>query len=360
LGAYQLLFLERVPEYAAVHQSVELVKPLGRETAGLVNAILRALLRRRSHLPEPDAADPVRYHAIVQSYPEWLVRRWFARFGPQEAVQLLQVQNRRPKTTLRVNRQRIQPAELLQWLGSHGVVATPSPYVPHCIVAEQLPYELLQALLQHGWASVQDVSAVLVVELAAVQPGHHIVDLCGAPGGKACAMAERLQGSGHITVVDIHPNRLRLVAREAQRLGVASVLSLRAADARTVRCEPADVVVLDAPCSGLGTLAKKPDIKWRRRERDIYELASLQRQLLENAARLVRPGGVLIYSTCTTEPEENDAVVNDFLQQHPEFQLEPADQRLPAVVCREGFLQTLPHRHQDCDGAFAARLRRMA
>ncbi|MCS7177261.1 MAG: 16S rRNA (cytosine(967)-C(5))-methyltransferase RsmB [Candidatus Kapabacteria bacterium] len=359
LGAYQLLFLSRVPAYAALHQAVELVKPLCPKAAGLVNAILRALLRHRERLPEPDREDKVRYYATVASYPTWIVRRWLERLGEEEAVQLLQAQNRRPQVALRVNQQRIRPEELVEWLRCRGVETSVSEYTQRCILAEHLPHELLREVLQHGWASVQDVSAALVVELAAVRPGMQIVDLCAAPGGKACAMAEQLEGRGHIAAVDVHPNRLRLVEREANRLGVASVMSFHAADARSFRWKAADLVLADVPCSGLGTIAKKPDIKWHRREADIPALVRLQRSILENAARLVRPGGVLLYSTCTTEPEENEGVVQDFLRRHPEFVLEHAEQWIPAAVCQDGFLKVLPHRHPGCDGAFAARMRRV-
>ncbi len=358
LGAYQLLYLERVPAYAAVHQMVELVKPYGKAAAGLVNALLRTLQRHREALPEPAAEDVVRYLSLVHSYPEWIVRRWVERFGVEEAVQLLQVQNRRPRLSFRVNLQRVQPEEVLRWLQERGRQAWHSPYTARSVIVENLPYEELQELLGRGWVSVHDVSALLVVELAAVAPGMQVLDLCGAPGGKACAMAEQLGREGHITVVDVHPGRLKVAEREAQRLGVAACMSFVVSDARSLRHDPVDVVLLDAPCSGLGTIAKKPDIKWRRRESDLRALSQLQRELLEHAAELVRPGGVLVYSTCTTEPEENEEVVSQFLQRHAEFVLEPAELWLPASVCREGYLQTLPHRHQECDGAFAARLRR--
>lgn len=358
LGAYQLLFLERIPEHAAVHQTVELVKPLGQRMAGLVNAILRGLIRRRDALPEPPAEDPVTALAVLYSYPEWIVRRWVERFGREQAERLLEAQNRRPVLSLRVNPRRATPEQLLEWLSHHGVAAGVSPYVPTCVVVERLPQELLVEVLQRGWASVQDVSAALVVELATVEPAMRVIDLCGAPGGKACAIAERLGARGHVVVVDIHPNRLRLVEREACRLGVAERMYFHAADARSFRAEAADLVLVDAPCSGLGTIAKKPDIKWRRRKEDIPQLARLQRQILQNAARLVRPGGVLLYSTCTIEPEENEECIADFLKHHPDFELEPAEHYLPAAVCREGFLQTLPHCHAQSDGAFAARLRR--
>ncbi|MDW7996244.1 MAG: methyltransferase domain-containing protein [Bacteroidota bacterium] len=240
----------------------------------------------------------------------------------------------------------MRPETLLRWLQERSVKAVQSLYVPTCVQVERLPYPLLREVLENGWASIQDVSSVLVVELAAAQPGMQIIDLCGAPGGKACAVAERLHGQGQIAVVDIHPRRLQLAEREAQRLGVATLMSFHVADARRFRYELADIVLLDAPCSGLGTIAKKPDIKWRRRKEDIAPLVQLQRDILHNAAQLVRPGGVLLYSTCTIEPEENQEVVWDFLQRHPEFVLEEADRWLPAVVCCDGFLQTLPHRHE--------------
>jgi len=358
LGAYQLLYLDRIPEYAVIHQAVELVKSHGKATAGLVNAILRALQRHRGALPEPTLEDTVRYLSLAHSYPEWIVRRWVARFGPEETVKLLQVQNRRPRLSLRVNQRRMGVEEFLVWLQERGSTAWMSPYVPQAVVVERLAHEVLEEVINQGWASVQDVSSLLVVQLADPQPTMQVIDLCGAPGGKACAIGERLGEEGHLTVVDIHPGRLNIVKREALRLGIADRMSFSVTDARSFQHVPVDLVLLDAPCSGLGTIAKKPDIKWRRRESDIGALAKLQRELLEHAATLVCPGGVLVYSTCTTEPEENEEVVLDFLRRHPEFVLEPAQRWLPVEVCQGGFFQTLPHRHQDCDGAFAARLRR--
>lgn len=358
LGAYQLLYLERVPAYAAVHQVVELVKPYGKAAAGLVNALLRALQRQGDALPEPAVVDVVQRLSLLHSYPEWIVRRWVERFGVEEATALLQAQNRRPRLALRVNVWRVRPEAVEQWLHERGRAAWRSPYTARSVIVEHLPYEELRELLERGWVSVHDVSALLVVELAAVRPGMQVLDLCGAPGGKACAMAEHLGPEGHITVVDIHRGRLGVAGREAHRLGVAACMGFLAGDARSLRHVPVDVVVLDAPCSGLGTIAKKPDIKWRRQESDLRMLSQLQRELLEHAATLVRPEGVLVYSTCTTEPEENEEIIADFLQRHAEFVLEPAEQWLPASVCRGGFLQTFPHRHADCDGAFAARLRR--
>jgi 16S rRNA (cytosine967-C5)-methyltransferase len=357
MGVYQLLFLERIPPYAVVHQMVELVKPLGTGAARLVNAVLRQALREyagKELQPEALGADVATWY----SYPDWIARRWCERFGCEETIALMQAQNQRPPTTLRVNPQRNSPEELLRWLIAKGATAGISPYCAQCIVAEQLLHEQLQEVLQRGWASVQDVSAVLIVQLADVQPGMRVIDLCAAPGGKSCALAERLGGEGVLEVVDVHPGRLRLVEQEARRLGVAAPMRFHVADARTVSLAPADCVLADVPCSGLGTIAKKPDIKWHRREEDISALVQLQWEILQNAARLVRPGGVLLYSTCTIEPEENEQQVERFLREHPEFTVEPATQWLPEVVCRDGMLQTLPHRHAHCDGAFAVRLRR--
>ena len=184
-----------------------------------------------------------------------------------------------------------------------------------------------------------------------------VIDLCAAPGGKSTAMAERMEGIGQIIAVDKYESKLKLIAAAAERLGLDAVITTAQGDARHVRLDPADIVLVDAPCSGLGVLAKKPDIKWKRTQKEIDEMTRLQGEILANGARMVRPGGHLIYSTCTIEPAENQEVVERFLAKHPEFELVPASEILPRSVVADGYLQTFPHRHK-VDGTFGARLRR--
>jgi 16S rRNA (cytosine967-C5)-methyltransferase len=210
-------------------------------------------------------------------------------------------------------------------------------------------------LFRKGFFTIQDESAIQPCLLLAPQPGDRVLDLCAAPGGKTTAMAEMMKNEGEITSIDKYDVKLASIKSACDRLGLRNV-KLLAVDASTLDSEQADKVLLDAPCSGLGVLAKKPDIKWKRDVTDIIKLAKIQKDLLHNAARLVKPGGVLVYSTCTTEPEENQANVNRFLSEHTEFSIEDARQYVNhALVNPNGFVETLPHLH-GMDGSFAVRL----
>ena len=210
-----------------------------------------------------------------------------------------------------------------------------------------------------GYVTVQDASASLAVRLADPQPGMLVYDLCAAPGGKAIHAAERMQNEGRVVALELYESKLRFIRENAERTGI-SIIEPQHGDAREFQPEEqADVVLVDAPCTGLGTLSKKPDIKWRRTLDDVRKMSSRQLEILGHAASLVKPGGVVVYSTCTIEPEENVGVVRAFLEDHPEFEVEPAEHFITPDVCSEGFMQTFPHRHKT-DGAFAARLKRKA
>lgn len=206
-----------------------------------------------------------------------------------------------------------------------------------------------------GDISVQDASASLAVILADPQPGMLVYDLCSAPGGKAVLAAELMKNQGSVVALEKYESKLRFIEENAKRSGIDIIQPLHG-DAREFQPEQrADLVMVDAPCTGMGTLSKKPDIKWRRSLDDVRKMSTMQRSILDHAAGLVRQSGRIVYSTCTIEPEENAEVVAWFLKEHPEFELERAEAFLPANVCTEGFLQTFPHRHHS-DGAFAARL----
>ena len=210
-------------------------------------------------------------------------------------------------------------------------------------------------LFRTGMFTIQDESAALPCLLLAPKPGERVIDMCAAPGGKTTNIAELMKNEGEVVAVDKYEVKLTLIKSSCERLGLHNV-RFHAADATTLEAEAADRVLLDAPCSGLGVLSKKPDIKWKRDVADLIKLTRLQSDLLENAARLVKAGGVLVYSTCTTEPDENQEIIKAFLAHHPEFALDPAAPFVSAdLVNPEGFVETFPHRHA-MDGSFAARL----
>jgi 16S rRNA (cytosine967-C5)-methyltransferase len=357
VALYQILFLERIPHAAAVNEAVEFVKRIrGEKPAGLVNAVLRNIIRNLEGIRYPDPAeDPSQYLAVFYSHPHWMVKRWLDRYGREETERLMAANNEKPSLCLRVNRLKIDRDGFLGLLRAQEIHATPSPYLPFFVRVRSLARIGQMELFRNGYFTVQDESAALPCTLLDPRPGQRVIDLCAAPGGKTTNIAEMMSNQGEILAFDKYEAKLQLIHRSVERLGL-KIITLRADDASTVDLEPADRVLLDAPCSGLGTLAKKPDMKWKRDVTDLISLTRGQTAMLDNAARLVRPGGVLVYSTCTIEPEENQEIVAAFLVRHPEFTLDPAGSLVHAdLVSPEGFVQTYPHRH-GMDGSFAARL----
>jgi len=359
VALYQILFLDRVPHSAAVNESVEFIKRLrGQKVADLVNAVLRNILRNLENIRYPDGSEnPIQHLAVVESHPLWMVQRWVSRFGADEARQMLAANNRRPDLTLRVNRLKIDFNYFLSKLESHQIQFTRSAFLDFFVRVRHMAGIGGSEMFRQGFFVVQDESAGLAVTLLDPQPGERVLDLCAAPGGKTTMIGELMKNTGEIVAVDRYETRLQLVKKACQRLGIANVHVI-AADASELETPPADRVLVDAPCSGLGVLAKKPDAKWKRDPEDIGALVRIQRGILARAATLVKPGGVLVYSTCTTEPEENMELVREFLVSHPEFSVEAASAFVnPQLVHPEGYVETLPHRH-GMDGSFAVRLRK--
>ncbi len=361
VGLYDLLFLE-TPPHAALNEAVAGAKRMVRPGAGgLVNGILRSVVRQKEHLPTPATGDAADDLAIRYSHPTWLVRRWLDHFGPEETEALLRWNNTRPVYGLRINTFKISAGDFKIMLDDEGVEWEPSRYLDDFVRVRRL-----QAVLRAGWVEegrcvVQDESGGLVVRLLDPQPGETLVDGCAAPGSKALYAAARMQNRGRLLAFDAHTGRLRLAEDAARAQGVSilqtDALDLRDLARRNDRPE-ADRVLLDVPCSGLGVLSKRADLRWRRTPEEIQALTILQDQLLDAASRLVRPGGLLVYSTCTIEPDENKQRIEAFLDRKPDFHVESASGYVPeAVVTPEGFLATLPHRHH-VDGAFGARLRK--
>jgi len=360
ISLYQLLFLEKIPAYAAVDEGVELAKAIGGPYWGrVVNGLLRSFSRRRSTLTLPRVEqNPVEALAIGYSHPEWLIERWLARFGLEETEQLCKANNQTPHLCLRVNRLKTTPEALLATLATHGIDAGASAFAPEFIRASSLPDLRNFAPFSEGHFTVQDESAGLVGYLLDPKPGEKVVDLCSAPGGKTTHIAELMNDRGQVIAVDKHFRRLKLIGHAAQRLGLRCIVTV-AADGTKFATRPVDKVLVDAPCTGTGVLAKRADLRWRRRPEDLRVLPALQFDLLQSAAALVRKGGVIVYSTCSIELEENDKVVESFLSANCSFVLEPADEWIPSTLVDEkGFVRTFPHRH-GMDGSFAVRLRRI-
>jgi 16S rRNA (cytosine967-C5)-methyltransferase len=357
VALYQILFLTHVPQYAAVNEAVEFAKRIrGDKYGNLVNAVLRNIIRSLDGIHYPkEEEDPTQYLAVYYSHPLWLVRRWFHRFERPDLERLLSANNEIPGLTLRMNKLKITPAEFLSLLDNGKIPYQGSAFIDYFIKVKSLSGISQMNIFQSGFFSIQDESAALPILLLDPRPGERVIDMCAAPGGKTTLIAEIMQNSGEILAVDKYETKLNLIRTSCERLGITNV-QLSVGDATELQTDLADKVLVDAPCSGLGVLRKKPDIKWKREPEDINRLAKQQSALLEKGARLLKPGGIMVYSTCTTEPEENELVVEAFLRKHPEFHLEDASRFVNrAVVTDSGYIATFPHRHH-IDGSFAARL----
>ncbi|KAL5737911.1 hypothetical protein ACOSP7_030672 [Xanthoceras sorbifolium] len=367
IGFYEIVKLD-MPPYAVVDENVTLAKVALRPGAGnLVNGILRKLVRVKedNSLPLPklegDDRAQARALATLYSHPVWMVRRWTKYLGQEEAIKLMVWNNSHPSFSLRANNGKgVTRADLAMQLNLLKVPHELSLHLDDFIRVKTGLQNVIQAgLLKEGLCAVQDESAGLVVSVVDPQPGESIVDCCAAPGGKTLYMASRLSGQGMVYAIDINEGRLRILRETAKSHQVDSVITTIHADLRHFSDNNVmkyDKVLLDAPCSGLGVLSKRADLRWNRRLEDLEQLKNLQDDLLDAASLLVKPGGVLIYSTCSIDPEENEERVDTFLLRHPEFSIDPADRFVPSdFITKRGFYSSDPVKHS-LDGAFAARL----
>jgi len=365
LALFQLVKLDRVPPFAAVDTAVELSKTVKDGAAsGMINALLRRFLREGKPLALPHEADRVAYLALATSHPHWLVEHWRSELGDAEAAALLAADNTPAPTVLRTNTARASRERLLAALADAGVAARPTSFAAHGVILEQPTDPTLLPAWRDGWFAIQGEASQLVVALLGAPPGARVLDVCAAPGGKALAAAEAVGAAGRVVALDRARGGLRHLRGEAGRLGVG--LATVQADATQLPLDPTlrfDAVLVDAPCSGLGTLRQHPEIRWRRRPHDLVALAALQRALLAAVAAYVRPGGTLVYATCTIARQENDAVLEAFLAAHADFAPDGATPYLPAaahaLLDGRGALRTFPHR-DGLDGFFAMRLKRSA
>jgi 16S rRNA (cytosine967-C5)-methyltransferase len=362
LGAFQILLLDRVPARAAVHEAGHEAKARRLPSAyvGFINAVLRRLAAGELP-PGPDLqADPVLALSVEHSHPVWLVRRWLGRWGLERTAARLAANNRIPPLTIRVNTLKTDPESLRVRLGREGAVAVPCRFSPvglRLAEFENSPLELPS--YQEGRWLFQDEAAQLVTLLLPVAPGARLLELGAGRGGKSAHLAEKLAGGGLLLAVDQHQKRLKELTANMKRWGAAAVQPIRAdaAAAPPFKEKSVDLAVLDAPCSALGILRRHPEIKTRLGEGDLATFPPRQRALLEAAAAALRPGGRLLYITCTTEAAENEELIAAFLAAHPEFHLATDPEPLPAparlLVSPPGFFHTSPADH-DLDGFFAA------
>jgi 16S rRNA (cytosine967-C5)-methyltransferase len=356
LSAYQLLHLTRVPAAAVVDDAVDLTKKAGKRSAsGFVNAVLRSISRRKHALPlPPRPSDPgdrgaaLDYLSITLSHPRWLAERWLERLGLDAAEAWMQFDNTPGSVTLRANRLRTTREELRARLAADEIVVHPTRYAPDGLIVDE-GHPLRGSGQEQGLFVVQDEASQLVTRLAGDRPPARVLDTCASPGGKTTAIAALMEGHGMLVACDVRDRRIDLLRRTVAASGAGNVRIVQADLLRPLPFEPVfDCVLVDAPCSGLGTLRRDPDIRWRRREDDLAPLAAAELTMLQHAADTVAPGGRLIYATCSSEPEENEGIAAAFLETTRGFTpLHAGDAaRLdPALIDRRGHLRTQPHLH---------------
>jgi len=367
IGALQILYVDKVPPAVAINESVELAKEYPKFT-GLVNVVLRRVMEKGWDIPWPDLKrEPVRYLSIRYSHPEWMIQRWLKRWGAEETEAFCKVNNEPAQTWIRTNTLKISRESLRDRLTNEGVTVELGDRVPESLKIQDFgALEQLESF-QEGLFTVQDESSQLVAHVLDPKPGQSVLDACSAPGGKSTHLAQLMLNKGEILAFDIHDHKLELIEQLARKLGI-TIIQPQFGDARDlpgIRLESQDRVLVDVPCSGLGVLRRRADLRWQKEELDLQELPSLQFAILERAASCVKEGGALVYSTCTTEPEENFELVKKFRTSHPEF--EPVDlmDELPFTLgetrdiqqASKGMIQLLPHRH-GMDGFFLAKFRR--
>lgn len=359
LSAYQILFLSKVPGSAAVNEGVKLTKKAANpKAAGFVNAVLRKIAENTGQLPEIPQKDFDAYLAVKYSHPIELVRELLGRLDAQECEKVLAANNQQPAVTVQVNTLKTTAEELMQSLEKDKAEAAVHPWLPNCVEMRGAgAMENLEAF-QNGGFFVQDAAARLAVMAAGIRPEMHVLDACAAPGGKSFAAALAMENQGRILSCDIHEKKLRLIQNGAQRLGI-SIIETEAADARLPvksHCSWADAVIADVPCSGMGIIRKKPEIRYKNIE-NLAGLPEIQLAILKNLAEYVRPGGVLLYSTCTIRKCENEDVVSRFVELDNRFQPERFFLPGPIGEVKEGKITLYPHMY-GTDGFFICKLRR--
>ncbi|MFC4712495.1 16S rRNA (cytosine(967)-C(5))-methyltransferase RsmB [Planococcus dechangensis] len=359
LSLYQIIYLDRIPFHAVINEAVEIAKLRGHAGIGsMVNGILRSVQREgvRSY---NEIADPIEKISIETSHPAWMIKRWSEQFGMEKTREMALENNKAPLQTVRVNMAQATPEQVIEMLESEGLTAEPSKIIPECLIVSNGQPVRSQAF-EKGFITIQDESSMLPAYALQVEPGMTVLDMCAAPGGKTTHIAEKLKTSGKVVAMDLHAHKVKLIEETAARLGHQHIETI-VGDGResTERFGEAafDRILVDAPCSGLGVIKRKPDIKYTKTPDDFGRLQTIQLALLDEAAKLLKPGGVMVYSTCTIDNEENRGTAEEFMKAHPEMEQIPSALP-PAFKSKgQGFVQVFP---QDfgSDGFFIASFRK--
>lgn len=369
ISAYQILFADRIPAYAIINEAVELIKSKKSKAAGFVNAVLRSILREKEKAPDRESYLKQicqQQPSLCYSHPDWLIQRLRNDFAEENVIKILEAHQKPPDLTIRLNLLKGNPELLVQKIGQDGIVIEETGWLPEAYqVTNSTGLITRSAAYHNGLFQIQSIVSMLAVHWLDPQPGEKIVDVAAAPGGKTTHIAQRMKNLGFILACDLSSKRIRQVDLQARRLG-CEIIQTQVQDGLTP--DPswkgrADRVLLDAPCSSMGMIRKKPELKLHKTEKEVLELPDLQKQLLANSAELVKPGGILLYATCTYFHMENRQIIETFLDQQPDYSLQsleslPDPMLISSAITNEGMIQMGPHLHEDLDGFFVAKLRR--
>ena len=360
MGIYQIMFLNSISDYAAVNETVNLAKKKNSKVSGFINGILRNVIRQKEEIGKVKTKDDVDYLSIKYSYDKWMIRNWMIHFGKEFTEELLEANNERPNIYLRTNTLKITRDELIKKLEKQNIKAEKVNVVDEAIKVEHLKDIENNSLYKEGLFTVQDVSSMLVGKVMNPKENSLVLDVCSAPGGKTTHMATLMNNTGQVVPRDIYDHKLKLIKAASKRLGLTNV-DVEEFDGMKLDRESIgkfDYVLADVPCSGLGIIRRKPEIKYKEKE-EFRQLPPIQKKILENASKYVKVGGTLIYSTCTIQDSENIDVVNEFLQKNKNFELVPIKEVNVDLENQEkGYMKIYPNVH-NMDGFFISKLIRV-
>ena len=362
IGVYQIVFLERIPDRAAVNESVKLAKKYSNTgSVKFVNGILRNISRKKDNLSYIEEKNKIDYLSIKYSHPKWLVKRWINEYGEDFTESLCIANNMKPQLNIRVNNNKTTKEELIARLRCKDIIVSETKYSVDGLILEN-PYKITDTEeYKTGLFTIQDESSMLVAQIMNPVQDSFVIDLCSAPGGKTIHISEKMNNKGRILARDIYEHKLKLIKKNLKRLG-STIIETEVFDATILDenlIESADYVLVDVPCTGLGMIRRRPEIKWNRVEKDIKNIVDIQKKILENGSKYLKPGGVLVYSTCTVEKEENINLIFDFVKENENFELNGFDKLLNSneymKTAKDGYIEIYPHIH-DMDGFFIAKL----
>lgn len=360
IAVYQIFFMDKVPEYAAINESVEIVKSKEKKATAFVNGILRNMLRNKNKFNDIKIKDTKKRLSIEYSHPEWMVEMFIKQFGIDFTKELLNANNSIPDLSIRINSLKTKKELLIDLLKEQGIEVLDGK-LDEALILKNFSHIEKSKEFNEGLFTIQDESSMIPAKVLDAKPGMNVIDMCSAPGGKTTQIAESMKNQGQIIAFDIHEHKIDLINNNCKRLGI-TIVDAKLKDAQILMEEYidyADRVLVDAPCSGIGLLRKKPEIKYNIKKEDIKSLSEIQKNILKNASRYVKKDGYIVYSTCTLTLEENENVINEFLKNNSSFELVDCNEYLPSELrCKTPYIRVFPNIH-NMDGFFIAKLKRI-